>query len=79
MVFLSFEVFWAQDGVFHGWLKGAQEIKENSGSDCVQMVQLVVMTTSCTREITQEKVRLKGKKWCLESENETYSEIVIQK
>lgn len=77
MVFLSFEVFWAQDRVFHGWLKGAQEIKENSGSDCVQMVQLVVI--ACTREITQEKVRLKGKKWCLESENETYSEIVIQK
>lgn len=28
MAFLSFEVFWAQDRVFHGWLKGAEEFKK---------------------------------------------------
>lgn len=46
MAFLSFEVFWTQDRLFCGWMKGTGEFK-NSGSDCGQLVQLVVV--GCTR------------------------------
>lgn len=40
------------------------------------MVQLVVV--ACTRD-DPGKGQIKGKKWCLESENKMYSEIVMQK
>lgn len=49
-----------------------RRIQETNGSVCGQMVRLIV-------EITRDKVRLKEKKWCLESENKIYSEVVMQK
>lgn len=59
MALLSFEGFWAQDRVFHGWLERGRRIQEDSCLDCRKMVQLVVV--ACTRD-DPGKGQIKGKK-----------------